>query len=60
MAQLFWLSEEHVSRIRPLFPRERGVRRADDRKVLSGGIINGTRRGRLWPHKALYNRFRRW
>ena len=27
MAQLFWLSAEQVDRIRPLFPKERGVKR---------------------------------
>ncbi len=27
MARLFWLSAEQVDRIRPLFPRERGVKR---------------------------------
>ncbi len=37
MAQSFWLSEEQVARIRPLFPK-RGVKRVDDRKVLSGII----------------------
>ena len=37
MARLFGLSAEQVARIRPLFPKERGVRkRVDDRKVLSG------------------------
>ncbi len=25
MAQLFWVSAEQVDRIRPLFPKERGV-----------------------------------
>ncbi len=38
MAQLFWLSGEQVAHIRPLFPKERGVKRVDDRKVLSGII----------------------
>ena len=44
MAQLLGLSQEQVARICPLFPKERGVKRVDDRKVLSG-IIHGTRRG---------------
>ncbi len=38
MAQLFGLSKEQVGRIRHLFPKERGVKRVDDRKVLSGII----------------------
>ncbi len=38
IAQLFWLREEQVDRIRPLFPKERGVKRVDDRKVLSSSI----------------------
>ena len=42
MAQLFGLSQEQVTHIRPLFPKERGVKRVDDRKVLSG-TIHGTR-----------------
>ncbi len=67
MAQLFWLSTEQVDRIRPLFPKERGVKRVDDRKVLSG-IIHVIQKRLRWvdapaaygPHKTLYNRFRRW
>lgn len=38
MSRLFWLTEEQVERIRPFFPKSRGVDRADDRKVLSGII----------------------
>ena len=38
MAQLFGLGAEQVDRIRPLFPKDRGVKRVDDRKVLSGSI----------------------
>ncbi len=30
-----WLSAEQVDGIRPLFPKERGVKRVNDRKVLS-------------------------
>ncbi len=67
MAQLFGLSGEQVDGIRTLFPKERGGKRADDRKVLSG-IIHVTRKGLCWvdapaadgPHKTLYNRFRCW
>ncbi len=56
MAQLFGLSAEQVDRIRLLFPKERGVKRVDDRKVLSGiipviqkGLALGGCPGRLWP-----------
>ncbi len=38
MAQLFWLSAGQIDRIHPLCPKERGVKRVDDRKVLSGII----------------------
>ena len=35
---LFWLSQEQLERIKPFFPKSRGVSRVDDRKVLSGSI----------------------
>ena len=38
MSHLFWLDEEHLKRIRHMFPKPRGVNRADDRRVLSGII----------------------
>ncbi len=67
MAQLLGLSVEQVDGICPLFPKERGVKRVDDRKVLSG-IIPVIQKGLLWvdapaaygPHKTLYNRCCRW
>lgn len=67
MSRLFWLTEEQVERIAPFFPKSRGVDRADDRRVLSG-IIYVIKNGLQWvdaptdygPHKALYNRFKRW
>ncbi len=67
MAQLLGLSAEQVDGIRPLFPKERGVKRVEDRKV-SSGIIPVIQKGRRWvdglaadgPHKTLYNRFRHW
>ncbi len=37
-----WVEPGAGSGIRPLFPKERGGKRVDDRKVLSG-IIHGTR-----------------
>ena len=67
MAQLLGLSAEQVDGIRPLFPKERGGKRVEDRKVLSG-IIPVIQKGLRWvdapaadgPHKTLYNRCRRW
>ncbi len=67
MAQLFGLSGEQVDGIRPLFPKERGVKRVDDRKVLSS-IIPVIQKGLRWvdapaaygPHKTFYNRCLRW
>ncbi len=47
MAQLLGLSAEQVAGIRPLFPKERGVKRVDDRKVLSG-IIPVIQKGLRW------------
>ena len=66
MAQLLGLSAEQVDGIRPLFLKEQGGKRVDDRKVLSG-IIPVIQKGlcwvdapRRWPHKTLYNRCRCW
>ena len=67
MDGLFWLSEGQLERVKPFFPKPRGVSRVDDRKVLSG-IIHVLRNRLRWvdappvygPHKTLYNRFRRW
>ena len=67
MAQLLGLSTEQVDGIRPLFPKERGGKRVDDRKVLRG-IIPVMQKGRRWvdapaaagPHTTLDNRCRRW
>ena len=47
MAQLFGLSAEQVDRICPLFPKKRGVKQVDDRKVLSG-IIPVIQKGLRW------------
>ena len=63
MARLLGLSAEQVDGIRPLLPKERGVKRVEDRKVLSG-IIPVIQKGMRWvdapaaagPHKTLYNR----
>ena len=67
MSHLFWLDQERLNRIKHMFPKPRGVARADDRKVLSG-IIHVIRNGLRWrdapsdygPHKTLYNRWARW
>ena len=47
MSRLFWLTEDQVERISPFFPKERGVGRANDRKVLSG-IIYVIKNGLQW------------
>ena len=44
MSHLFWLDQERLNRIKHMFPKPRGVARADDRKVLSG-IIHVIRNG---------------
>lgn len=64
---LYYLSQAQLERIRPYFPLSLGVRRVDDRTVLSG-IIDVIKNGLPWkdapreygPHKTLYNRFIRW
>ncbi len=63
----FSLTESQMEQIRPFFPLSRGVRRVDDRKVISG-IIYVLKNGLQWkdapreygPHKTLYNRYVRW
>jgi transposase len=64
MAVPFLLTPAQMRRIRPHFPRSRGIPRVDDRRVLSGIIfvIKTGLRGRdappgCGPHKTLYNRF---
>jgi len=67
MSDLIWLSQAQMRRIEPYFPLSHGVRRVDDRKVLSG-IVFVIRNGLRWrdapkdygPHKTIYNRFIRW
>jgi len=67
---IFWLSEEQFAQLQEYLPphsKSRGVKRKDDRRVLSG-IIYCIKRGMVWtdvpreygPPKTLYNRFRRW
>ena len=68
MSEIFWLSEEQFSRLKPLLPTDtRGVARADDRRVISG-IVHVLKTGGRWvdapsgygPRKTLYNRYVRW
>lgn len=67
MSDIFWLTEAQLTRLKPFFPRSRGVPRVDDRRVISG-IIHVIRNGLRWrdapeiygAHKTLYNRFVRW
>ena len=65
---LYWLSDEEWSRIEPWLPRgQRGARRVDDRRVISG-IVYMLKRGAPWrgcpseygPYTTIYNRFLRW
>jgi transposase len=68
MAEGFWLSDAQWDRLTPLLPNKpRGVRRVDDRRVISG-IVVALQLGERWidvpseygPRKTLYNRFVRW
>ena len=43
----FWVTEAQMGRIRPFFPKARGRKRVDDRRVLSG-IIYIQRNGLMW------------
>jgi len=60
----FWLTDTQFERLKRLLPnKERGVKRVDDRRVISG-IIHVIRNGLMWrdapasygPAKTLYNR----
>ena len=67
MSKLLLLTEAQMRRIKPFFPVSRGLRRVDDRRVISG-IIYVIRHGLQWkdaltgygPFKTLYNRHVRW
>ena len=51
MEGLFWLSEEQLERIKPFFPRSRGVSCIEERKVLSGIIyVHATACAGWMPH----------
>ena len=64
---LFWLSDEQWSRIKPHLPTDvRGVERVDDRVI--SGIVHVLKSGCRWcdcppeygPATTIYNRFVRW
>jgi transposase len=67
MADLFWLTDAQMERLKPFFPPSHGVPRVDDKRVLSG-IIFINRNGLRWrdapaeygPHKTRHNRWVRW
>lgn len=67
MSEVFMLTRSQVNKIKPYFPNPHGVKRVDDRRVISG-IIYVIRYGLQWKdapnvygsHKTLYNRFVRW
>ncbi|WP_246103539.1 IS5 family transposase [Swaminathania salitolerans] len=67
MSDLPMLPVSKMRALRPYFPKTRGLKRVDDRRVLSG-IVYVIRHGLQWkdapsgygPHKTLYNRFIRW
>ena len=67
MRELFYLTPEQLSVIKPYFPLSHGKPRVDDLRVISG-IIHVLKRGLQWrdappeygPPKTLYNRFIRW
>ncbi len=67
MSNLFWLTDAQMARLESFFPKSHGKPRVDDRRVFSW-IIFINRNGLRWrdapaaygPHKALYNRWKRW
>ena len=67
MSDLYWLTDEQMTRLQPYFPKSHGKPRVDDRRVLSGIVFVNRNRLR-WcdapsaygPHKTLYNRWKRW
>jgi len=67
LSDLYWLTDEQMAKLSPLFPKSHGKLRVDDRRVLSG-IIFINRNGLRWrdapaeygPAKTLYSRWKRW
>jgi transposase len=73
-ANLFWLSDEQWTKIKPLIPKNRpgqmnrpGQKLRNNRRILSG-IIHVLKTGCRWqdcppefgPYATVYNRFNRW
>ena len=67
MSDLFWLSDEQMARLEPVFPKSHGKSRVDGKRVFSE-IIFINRNGLRWrnalkeygPRKTLYNQWKRW
>ena len=67
--KLFWLDDLQWASIKPYIPsrKQRGPRRQDDRRIVSG-IIHVLQSGCRWrdcpkeygPSTTIYNRFHRW
>jgi transposase len=66
--RVYWLNDADWKRIEPLLPKgQRGARRVDDRRVISG-IMHMLHSGSRWrdcppdygPYTTIYNRFNRW
>ena len=47
MSDLFWLTDAHMARLAPFFPKSHGKPRVDGKRVLSG-IIFINRNGLRW------------
>ena len=67
VSNLYWLNEEQMARLRPFFPKSHGKPRVDDRRVLSGIILNNRNGLRCCdapkeygPAKTLYDRWKWW
>ena len=67
-SEIYWLSDAEWQAIQPHLPqRQRGARRVDDRRVISG-IMHMLRSGGRWkdcpaiygPSTTIYNRWNRW
>lgn len=62
MSELYWLTDEQMTRPRPFLPKRHGRPRVEDRRVLSG-IVFVDRNGLPWrnapsaygPHEMPYN-----
>ena len=52
MGERFWLTEAQMGRIRPFFPKSRGRKRVDDRRVLSGRRRISKQSGRLFSRRT--------